>query len=322
MTLSSIERSDNNRAASGALPLSAVGFTILLCVLFGANATAIKISLGGLGLFTTAAIRFGGAAVVICLWAYFTGKPIRINGHQMRLMLILGIVFYVQLSLFYLGLSRTTASHGTLISNILPFVVLVLAHFFLDEERFSGRKMVGLVLGFGGVVMLLGDTGKVDQAALQGDLFVLAAVLVWGCNAVYTKRIIATFHPIQITLFPLAVATPLFLVSALFMDQEMIGRVDVPILVSMLYQTLVTASFGLIGWMMMIKKYGATTLHSFIFIMPLSGVFFGVMILDEPLTVNLIGAILLVTIGLVIVNRAPRKGAWRGLYHYIFPGKQ
>ncbi len=302
--------------------MSAVGFTVLLCTLFGANATAIKISLDGLGLFTTAAIRFGGAALVIFLWAVLTSKPIRISVYQMRLMLILGLVFYIQLTLFYMGLSRTTASHGTLISNILPFVVLVLAHFFLDEERFSRRKLAGLVLAFGGVVMLLGDTSKLDQAALQGDLFVLAAVLVWGCNAVYTKRIITTFHPIQITLFPLAVSTPLFLLSALFLDQQMISRVDGPILISMLYQTLVTASFGLIGWMMMVKKYGATTLHSFIFIMPLSGVFFGVMILDEPLTANLIGAILLVTIGLVIVNRTPRKGARRGLFQFIFPGKQ
>jgi drug/metabolite transporter (DMT)-like permease len=307
---------------SPVMPLSAVAFTVLLCTLFGANATAIKISLGGLGLFTTAALRFGGAAVVIFLWAAITGKPIRLSGHQIWPMLILGMVFYVQLTLFYLGLSRTTASHGTLISNILPFVVLVLAHFFLDEDRFSTRKLVGLALGFGGVAMLLGDAGKIDQSALQGDLFVLAAVLVWGCNAVYTKRIIAAFHPIQITLFPLSVAAPLFLVSALVMDQEMIVRVDGPILLSMLYQTLVTASFGLIGWMMMIKKYGATTLHSFIFIMPISGVFFGVMVLDEPLTVNLIGAILLVTVGLVIVNRAPRNGSRRGLFHFIFPGKQ
>src|SRR5210317_2361364 len=99
-------------------------FTILLCVLFGANAVAIKISLAGLGVFTTAGIRFGIAAMVILLWALLTGKPVRVSFYQFKLMVILGLIFYVQLSLFYLGLSRTTASHGTLIANILPFVVL------------------------------------------------------------------------------------------------------------------------------------------------------------------------------------------------------
>ncbi|MEJ2058833.1 MAG: hypothetical protein P8X39_13465, partial [Desulfofustis sp.] len=88
--MSNAEPIDNRRGISEVMPLSAMGFTALLCILFGANATAIKISLGGLGLFTTAAIRFGGAAMVICLWAMLTGKPIRISAHQLYLMLILG----------------------------------------------------------------------------------------------------------------------------------------------------------------------------------------------------------------------------------------
>ena len=303
------------------MDVSAAVFTVFLCVLFGANAVAIKISLTGLGVFTTAGIRFGIAAVVILLWAQLTGKPVQLNTHQLKLMLILGVIFYIQLSLFYLGLSRTTASHGTLIANILPFVVLVLAHFFIKEERISIKKVVGLILGFCGVLLLFGDAGQMEQEVMLGDLFVLGAVTIWGGNAIYTKRIIGSFHPIQITLYPLAVAAPLFLVTALFLDQEMVSYVDASILGSMAYQTFVTASFGLIGWMMMIKRYGATTLHSFIFIMPISGVFCGVVMLGEPLTKNLIGSILLVTVGLIVVNRTPRELGLKQYYHYLFPGK-
>ena len=186
-------------------------FTILLCVLFGANAVAIKISLAGLGVFTTAGIRFGIAAVVILLWALLTGKPVRVSFYQFKLMVVLGLIFYVQLSLFYLGLSRTTASHGTLIANILPFVVLVLAHYFIEEEFISLKKVIGLILGFCGVLLLLGDAGQLDRDVLVGDLFVLSAVLIWGGNAIYTKRIIGSFQPSQITLYPVAISAPLFL---------------------------------------------------------------------------------------------------------------
>jgi drug/metabolite transporter (DMT)-like permease len=236
-------------------------------------------------------------------------------------MLILGVIFYFQLSLFYLGLSRTTASHGTLIANILPFVVLVLAHFFIKEEPVSIKKVAGLILGFCGVLLLFGDAGQMEQEVMLGDLFVLAAVIIWGGNAIYTKRIIGSFHPFQITLYPLAVAAPLFLTTALFLDREMVSYVDASILGSLAYQTFVTASFGLIGWMMMIKRYGATTLHSFIFIMPISGVFCGVVMLGEPLTKNLIGSILLVTVGLIVVNRSPKELGLKHYYHYLFPGK-
>ena len=303
------------------MDVKAAVFTIFLCTLFGANAVAIKISLAGLGVFTTAAIRFGGAALVIYLWALLSRKPILINPHQFKQMVVLGVVFYVQLSMFYLGLARTTASHGTLISNILPFVVLVLAHYFIKEESISVKKVTGLVLGFCGVLLLFGEASQLQQEMLQGDLFVLAAVLIWGGNAIYTKRIIGSFHPVQITLYPVAVSAPLFLLTALILDKEMVMYIDGSIVVALAYQTFVTASFGLIGWMMMIKRYGATTLHSFIFIMPISGVFFGVVMLGEPLTMRLIGSIILVTVGLIVVNRVPRGLRQKKYYHSLFPGK-
>jgi len=150
---------------------------------------------------------------------------------------------------------------------------------------------------------------------------VLGTVLIWGGNAIYTKRIIGSFHPSQITLYPVAISAPLFLVMALFCDQEMIIYVDSSILISMAYQTFVIASFGLIGWMALIKRYGATTPHSFIFIMPLSGVFFGVVMLGEPLTANLIGSIVLVTVGLIVVNRRPRELEQKKYSSHISPGK-
>ncbi|MCG6930846.1 MAG: DMT family transporter [Desulfofustis sp.] len=293
-------------AGNGEMSFNASLYTVFLCMLFGANAVAIKISLVGLGIFTTAGIRFSVAAVVILLWALATSRPVRVNARQFRKIGVLGLIFFVQLSLFYVGLSRTTASHGTLISNILPFIVLILAHFFLEEEHFSTRKLIGLVLGFSGMVILLGDTLQLDEASLHGDLIVLLAVLIWGGNAIYTKRIIKDFQPSQVTFYPVAISGPLFLIAALFWDPQMVRHVDSSIVLSMAYQTFVTASFGLIGWTMLIKEYGATTLHSYIFIMPLSGVFLGIVMLGEPLTVSLAGSIVMVTIGLVVANRPVR----------------
>ena len=56
------------------LPFSAAVFTVCICTLFGANAVAIKISLTGLGVFTTAGLRFTIASVAIFLWARITGR--------------------------------------------------------------------------------------------------------------------------------------------------------------------------------------------------------------------------------------------------------
>ncbi|MFN2353306.1 MAG: DMT family transporter [Desulfopila sp.] len=287
----------------GNLPPSAAIQTACLCILFGANAVAVKLSLAGLGIFTTAGIRFGVASLVIFTYARLLTKPLAVNRKQLRQLVPLGGIFFVQLSLFYLGLSKTTASHGTLIANVLPFVVMLLAHFFIPGDRITLKKFLGLILGFSGVVVLLAGSLTASSDVLYGDMAVLMAIMVWGCNAVYAKRIIWNFHPIQITLYPMLMASMGFILCGIFVDQQSIFYIDGWILGALFYQTFVTASFGMVVWSSMIKKYGATNLHAFIFIMPISGVFFGVMLLGEPLTANLLGAILLVTAGLVVVNR-------------------
>jgi drug/metabolite transporter (DMT)-like permease len=295
------------QATSQGLPIGAAVFTIFLCTLFGANAVAIKISLTGLGIFTTAGIRFGLAALVIFLWARCTGKPLAIATNQVHQLVILAAFFFIQLSLFYFGQSKTTASHGTLIANVLPFVVMILAHYFIPGDTITLKKIAGLIFGFVGVLMLFFDKVALTSDALLGDLLILLAVLVWGCHVVYIKKIIEGFHPIQVTLYPISMAAPMFLLSGFLWDGEMVRFVDASIIKAMLYQTLVTASFGFVAWNTMIQRYGATALHSFVFIMPISGVFLGVTLLGETLTANLIGAIILVVTGLFVVNRGGRR---------------
>jgi len=297
-------------ADDGGLPLGAALYTMFLCILFGANTVAVKISLTGLGVFTTAGLRFGIAALVVSLWAVCTGRPLALSRRQARQLMPLGVIFFFQLALFNFGQSMTTASHGTLISNVLPFVVMILAHFFIPGENITVQKVAGLVLGFTGVTMLFFDNIVTSGDGLKGDLFIFLAVLVWACNAVYVKKIIAGFHPLQITLYPMTMAVPVFFLCGWLFDGPMITSFDRPVVLALLYQAVVTASFGFVAWNTMIARYGATALHSFVFIMPVSGVFLGVVMLGEPVTAHLVGAIILVTFGLLVTN-GRRMGRFR-----------
>lgn len=290
------------------LPLSAALFTIFLCTLFGANAVAIKITFTGIGVFTSIGLRFTIAALCLLTWAWWKKKPLRIKREQVRQLLLISAVFFLQMSWFYHGQSRTTASHGTLIANVLPFVVMILAHFILQNDKISRKKSLGLILGFCGVLLLLFDKNGSTKSSITGDLMIFFAVLHWGFNVVYIKKIISDYHALQITIYPMFFTIPLFILSAFIWDERMIMTpICKEVLLSLLYQSLVTASFGFIMWNTLIKKYGATALHSFVFIMPISGVFFGILLLGEPLTTNLIGSILLVSAGLLVVNYRSNK---------------
>ena len=293
-----IEQNTTNRK----LPFSSALFTAFICVLFGSNAVAIKIALEGLGVFTTAGLRFGMASLAISLWALSTHKPFKIKREQFYHLLIIGMIFFVQLSLFYFGINKTNASRATLFVNLQPFFLLVLAHYFIYGDQVSKKKLLGILVGFLGVVFVFLEKKGATSDFQTGDLIVLSAAFIWACNGVYTKRIIAGFEPFHIVLYPMMIATPLFFLEGFLWDGIMISEINPRVLLSLLYQVVVSGSFGFVAWITMLKKYGAVSLHSFIFIMPIAGVLLGGLILGEPITPKILLALLLIVSGIFIVN--------------------
>jgi drug/metabolite transporter (DMT)-like permease len=278
-----------------------------LCAIFGSNAVAIKLAFTGLGVFTTAAIRFSIAALAIFVWARLTGQTIGLKKGQLRQVLILATLFAIQLSMFYLGLSKSNASRGTLIANLLPFWVLFLAHFFIPGDRITGRKFLGIILGFSGVAFMFAETKGVAAGFRVGDLIILSATIIWACSVIYLKRIIGTFNPFQVTFYSMIFSAPVFFLEALLWDAPMVSQLNLKVIGAVLYQSLVTAAFGFVTWNTLLQKYGAVALHSFIFIMPISGVVLGGLLLGEPITVKILTALALIVAGILIVHLKPRK---------------
>lgn len=289
------------------LTIKAAILTVFICILFGANPVAIKFSLTGLGSFTAAGIRFSIAAVVIFTWARVKKIPLKLNQKQLGQMLIVSAIFIVQLSCFYLGLGKTTASHGVLISNALPFFVLILAHFFIPGDTISLKKVFGITLGFMGVLLLFFDEQDLTGNLKSGDLIILVAVFLWSSSAIFVKKIISEYNVAQITIYPMIFGVPFFFLGGFLWDDQMIRMINPAIIKAVLYQSIVTASFGFIAWNSLLQKFGATTLHSFIFIMPLTGVLFGVLLLGETITPSLILSVFFIVTGVVIVNLRRKK---------------
>jgi len=130
------------------LSLLASALAASLCVLWGANTVAIKFSLSGLGPFTSAAVRFGISTLFLWAWAKMSGQSLRPAPGQLRHLLINSLLFTLQLSLVYVGFTLTSASRGALITNLQPFFLLFLAHFFLAGDRITFLKLIGLILGW------------------------------------------------------------------------------------------------------------------------------------------------------------------------------
>ena len=291
------------------LSFLAAVFVIFLCALFGSNVVAIKFSFSGLGVFTTAGIRFSISSLTIYIWARATGQSLALKKGQFHQVLIFAMLFWTHLSLFYFGLSKSNASRSTLIANLVPFLILFLAHIFIPGDRITPRKFFGILLGFAGVAFLFMEKEGVTSEFRIGELLILMGTFIWASSVVYLKKIIRAYNPFQIVLYSAVFSVPLFFLEAFLWDTPMIAHLNIQILCALMYQSLITASFAFVAWNKLLYKYGVVSMHSFVFIMPITGVALGGLVLGEPITSKIIVALALITSGIFVVHWRLKKAA-------------
>lgn len=286
-------------------------FSVLLAAFlsaaFGANAVAIKISVSGIGPFTAAGIRFLIASLVIFAWARATGRSFHVPRDQVHSVFVLFLLFFSQISLLYLGISKTNASRAVLISNLQPFFVLFLAHFFIPDDRMTFRKAAGLLLGFTGVCLVFLEKEGVTEGLQIGDLLMVVSTALWGSSAVYTKSVLHRLSPHFVVFYQMVLSVPFFLLAGVLWDRPMIGSLNAEVVTALLYQALVAAAFGFIAWNSLLKHHGAVLLNSFNFLMPVAGVFLAWWLLDEPLTVKILLALFFIIAQMLVLYLEPKK---------------
>ncbi len=289
------EKIQNNQELSTLASLVAV----VLCIFFGANAVAIKVTLAGMGVFSSAGIRFFIASIVIIIWAKLTKRDFNIKSGQFKQLCILTAMFVVQLTLYYWGISKTEASRAILLVNLQPFLILILAHFFIPGDNITIKKIVSMIFGFSGVLIIVLSKSRLGSFQSE-DVVILIVAFIWACNGVYVKKINSEYISFHLVLYPMLFSGPFFLMAGYFFDPKVFFLINHKVVLGLMYQSFVTASFGFIIWNYLLKKYKTSSLHSFVFIMTVSGVLFGNFILNEELTLYTILSLLLISTGIII----------------------
>ena len=282
---------------------------VVFCILLGANTVAAKISFDGFGLFTVAALRFSTAAVIL-LWLAVRSDSLKIEKKYLKKTLIMTAIFSVQYFFIFWGLSKTNVSRAVLLIYSQPFFILILSHLFIAGDRITFKKLLGMIIGFCGVLLLFVFKKNIAADFMMGDVLILIAAFLWAANAVYFKSFIHNTSIVTITFYHTLLSVPIFCTGAFIFDEVMFKVLSAQAICALVYQGLVTA-FGFIALSFLLKKYQASLVHSFLFISPLSGVLLGILLLNEPFTINIFFALILLSIGIIIVHYS-KKNAYGG----------
>lgn len=281
---------------------------LLAAVLWGGNAVFIKMGLDGMPALAMAGIRFVIGAGVVWVAALFAGVGARVPASQMRGLVGLALLFVVQIGLLNVGTDYTTAGRSTVLISAYPFFIALFAHFYIPGDRLNLSKALGLGFSFAGVVLILGPSLVLRQTEyLLGDALVLLSGALLGLRQVVLKRLVQGLHTYQVLFWQAVLSLPLFAGLSLIFEGGQHYDLTWPVIIAVLYQGLVVAGLCFILWVFLLQHHSASRLGVYGFVTPVFGVLLSQVLLQEPLTWDLLTSMGLVAAGIAVANRGSEK---------------
>jgi len=289
----------------------AISLLLVCCLFWGFQQILIKITVTEVPPLWQASIRFAGATVLLWIWCVMRGVKLFSHDGTLRAGLLAGALFTAEFACIYLGLRDTTASRLTVFLYTSPFVVALLLPRFVTAERLRLVQWAGLLIAFGGVAVAFAEgfvPGHGGPRQLRGDAMALAAGTFWGLTTLVIRASALARTSAEKTLFYQVAVTALVApVISLLLGEPWSFSYSPRAWYSIAVQTAIGAFASYLAWMWLLRHYPATQVSSFTFLAPVFTLVLGVLLLDEPLTLQLMLALGGVAIGIVLVNRRPAR---------------
>jgi drug/metabolite transporter (DMT)-like permease len=281
---------------------------LIIAMIWGSNMAFVKIAARDIAPLFMAGIR--SLVAGICLYIWMSARELAVFPSGMIILhgIVAGLLFGLEFGLIFVGLKYTLASRGYVLLYVAPFFAALGAHFFLLGDHLNRWKTLGLVLAFSGVVILfMKKLGAFSFEALPGDVLFLVAGAAWGGTTVYIKKYMTrSAEPLQILFYQLFFSAPFLLVVSIVFERPIITGFSLMTGFSMFYQCIIVAFLSYLAWFVLVSRYPVSLLHAFSFFTPVFGVIFsGVLMLRETVGPNLILALILVSLGMILVNHKP-----------------
>lgn len=305
---SQAERSAAPAAPGQAMSIGAAGLAILVCAIWGANQTAVKIANEGMSPIFQCAMRSLLAAIVLWLWCLWRGVPVLKVDRILPWGLLIGFMFTLEFAALYVGLGMTDVSRGILFVYVSPFVGALGAHFLVPGERLTPVKLLGLLSAFLGLAIALWSGLSLPNSdQFVGDMLCLFMGTLWGLEFVVLKATVLREAPSErVVFYNMAVSTVLLVPATFLLGEAGLFDPTTRVLLAFAY-TVVIVSFGsYIVFVWLVKRYSAAVVGSFLFLSPVFGALVAGLVLGEPMTPELMAALALNALGIWLVNRPGR----------------
>jgi len=279
-----------------------IDYTLLfmLSAIWGSAFVGIEFSLTLFDPFFVAFLRIFFASAFLLLFIYLKKLPFPKDFKTWRMLIILGILNNAMP--FYLiswGQQYISAGTASVMLAMGPFVALVVSHYITEDEKITFFKMVGVILGFVGVFILLGDDFlKGDENSLYGKIALLLAVMGYISSGFLIRKL-SHVHTVVCSTSMFTTAWILMSPFLFVMSYDTFEVFSFPFL-TILYLALIPTAIASLIRINLVRKTGVQFMSQVAYLIPLFAIYWSWIFFDvvPPLVVYV--ALIFIFAGLFI----------------------
>jgi len=285
---------------------------LLLCCIWGSTWLFIKLGLNDLPPLTFAGIRFVIAAMILFALITLRRVPFPNNRRDWMFLALTGILsFSLNYGLVFWGEQYISSGLAALLQSTLPAFGLIIAHFYLPQERMTLPRMAGVLLGVVGVGVIFSNQLQVSgPRALWGS----AALVLSAFCAAYANVLVKAYG-LNLQPSVLAAGQMLFgLIPLLLIGIPLEGNPLkfhwTPIAwISMLYLAIVGTVIAFLLYYWLMHNMDVTKTMLIALVTPVVAVVLGMLVLKEELNWRTLvgGAMIMSGIGLIVVRKGRKS---------------
>jgi len=214
----------------------------------------------------------------------------------------------IQMTAILLALQNLSSGMTSILVTTLPVFVLLMAHFFLPDEKLTPQRTTGVLLALAGALLLLTQqqSGLLDvSASVLGYGLVVMALLAAGISTIYTRKYMQQFDSFDVTSLRILTSAAIMIAVSVFWTGFDLQGLDGLGYLSLLYTTLVGVMLALLMRFAVIKRYGATSAAMINYVIPISATLGGVLLLDEIVTGWMVAGMAIILLGITLTTYNP-----------------
>lgn len=285
----------------------------LVALIWGSSFLLIRIGVEELSPFQVVFIRTGIAAVGLNLVLLLRGQRIPFNLRQLFPLFVIGIGnTTVPFALITWGEVTIDSGLAAVLQSSAAFFTMLIAHFVFHDEKLSLKKIVGLILGFVGVVTLASSSwasGTLIVGELTGALAIVLASLFYALFTIYSrKQINARYDPTVVAAGAMtfaALSSGLLMILAPYFNGEPatpLIEVSSNVLIAISLLGIVNTFVAYLMFYWVVQQLGAGRASMVTYVVPAVGLILGVIVLNEPLYWQILVGAALIFAGIAAVN--------------------